>query len=1064
MDEKVFTQYYNKLNPKQREAVDTIEGPVMVVAGPGTGKTQILTLRIANLLRKTDTQPEQVLALTFTEAGVAAMRKRLFEIMGVAAYRVPIHTFHGFCNEVIQKFSSHFTVLIGSRPANEVDRITCLQKVFDATELTALASLRSPYHYVKKVLRAISLLKREAMTPDDLSARLDTETREITSASDYRHEKGAHKGKVKGEYLKREEEIVKMRELALLYEKYEAALTVEKLYDFDDMILAVVHALEDDEQLRLMVQEEYQYVLADEHQDANGAQNKVLELISSFHVSPNLFIVGDSKQAIYRFQGASLENFLYFQKRFPEAVLINLEENYRSTQTILDSAHHLITWPPGGQVHAESGLQSNSLEALLSRSKASRKESNLDPGLRRYDKPLETLLAKAGHEERKIRVTEYESTVAEAAAVAKEIRGHIAAGMPPEEIALFTRTNKELATYAQALVRENVAVSVETKEDVLDDPHIEKLLLLLRAACAVGDDGPLIVALHLDCFKIEELDIFLLAREAQRKHVSAWRLLKSGNSGSDLDPRFHGDDTNSGILVPKFVNFSAMQRVASLIAGWAKVGANEAPAVLVSTVATESGLLAQILGFPDAEAKLHKFEVLLAYIESYTRTHRHARLADLAQLLALLDEYNVLEARTKRGAVGKVQLMTAHRAKGLEYDVVYVANATEGNWSGGRSRTDFKIPGLVASTKEEEEADDRRLFFVALTRARHNLHVCFARARDDGGVLFPSRFLSEIPEDLLQRETVSERETLSDTVSIEARATLFATVVLPEQTQEQLKEFVRETLAERGLAVTGLNNYLSCPWKYFYRTLLRVPEPQTVPLMFGNAVHRTLRSYFDAYANKDEGGKDTLGTQLGHELEREAFTDKELIQAKAEGTAALEGYYDTYANSWPRAIRNEFAVDALIALPELELRLTGKLDKVEFLSESEVRVIDYKTGQPKSRNEIEGTTKNSEGDYKRQLVFYKLLLEGGERYNNTSYGMSSKVQPCLRMKTGVIDFVMPNKSGKYVREEFSIEEQEVVEVRAHIATMVQELTTLSFWDKRCGDAECGYCALRKLVM
>ena len=346
-DEKVFNELYAKLNKAQREAVDTIEGPVMVIAGPGTGKTQILTLRIANILRRTDTAPEQILALTFTEAGTSAMRTRLASVIGVRAYRVPIFTFHGFCNEIINRFPEYFPQILGSRPASELDRITIMQKVLDDTKLEHLASFRSPYHYVKPALRTISLLKREAIDPSALRARLDAEEKDILSAFDYRHEKGAHKGKVKGVYLEREMAVAKNRELAILFDGYEAGLAREKLYDFDDMIVTLVRKLEENEELRLILQEEYQYLLADEHQDANGAQNKVLELLSSFHQSPNLFIVGDEKQAIYRFQGASLENFLYFHRRFPEAKLIALEENYRSTQAVLDVAHKLI---PGEKV------------------------------------------------------------------------------------------------------------------------------------------------------------------------------------------------------------------------------------------------------------------------------------------------------------------------------------------------------------------------------------------------------------------------------------------------------------------------------------------------------------------------------------------------------------------------------------------------------------------------------------------------------------------------------------------------------------------------------------------
>ncbi|MBI3631912.1 MAG: UvrD-helicase domain-containing protein, partial [Candidatus Vogelbacteria bacterium] len=264
-DEK-FLESYKKLNTAQKEAVDTIDGPVMVVAGPGTGKTQILTLRIANILRQTDTRPEQILALTFTEAGASAMRARLASIISVTAYRVPIFTFHGFCNEVINRFPEFFPNLLGSRPASEVDKIIIMQEVFDGSQFEHLASFRSPYHYVKPSLKAISLLKREAIGPEELRARLDGEEKDIAGVLDYRHEKGVHKGKVRGVYLEKELAIAKNRELATLYESYEKGLAKKKLFDFDDMITTLVRGLETSEDLQLILQEEYQYLLADEHQ------------------------------------------------------------------------------------------------------------------------------------------------------------------------------------------------------------------------------------------------------------------------------------------------------------------------------------------------------------------------------------------------------------------------------------------------------------------------------------------------------------------------------------------------------------------------------------------------------------------------------------------------------------------------------------------------------------------------------------------------------------------------------------------------------------------------------
>ncbi|MBI3632015.1 MAG: ATP-dependent helicase, partial [Candidatus Vogelbacteria bacterium] len=767
----------------------------------------------------------------------------------------------------------------------------------------------------------------------------------------------------------------------------EKGLAKKKLFDFDDMITTLVRGLETSEDLQLILQEEYQYLLADEHQDANGAQNRVLELLSSFHDSPNLFIVGDDKQAIYRFQGASLDNFLYFHKRFPRAKRIDLADNYRSTQTVLDTAHKLISG---------RGVKLN---------------------------------ACAGHKEKEILVREYLGAEDEADAVANEVSEKIKAGVVPNEIAIFTRTNRELSVYSAALLRAGVPMSIETKEDVLDDTEIEKILILIKAAAQIGDDGALVKALHLDCFAIPELDIYLLARVAARTHSSIWMITQSLNELRQIRTQ----------------NPDEAVRVTNLISKWGKEGHNVSPAQLVSDIARESGIVSQMTKFGDAEIKLSKFAMLISYLENYTRSKRGARIDDLVDLLKLVDEYNMLEVDSRGIATDKVKLCTAHKSKGLEFDYVYIVGAVEGVWSGSRSHSDFKLPGIVAISKDDEEADDRRLFYVAMTRARKELVISHSTVRDDGRAILPTRFLGELSEDCIVKESYVEKPSVMDIVN------RLSPVVLPKKSEADIKKLVTEVLLDRGLAVTGLNNYLKCPWQYFYRTLLRIPEPQTVPLMFGNAVHRTMKVFFDTWANKKDMGKGALITNLESELERESFTEKELADANREGAEAIGGYYDSWYPNWSREIKSEFPVDVFISVGDLEIRLTGKLDKMEFMENGEVVVVDYKTGKPKSRNFIEGKTKEEgAGDYKRQLVYYKLLLDlfDGGKYS---------------MEEGILDFVMPDDRGKLHREEFLITKDEVHELRTEVERVLSEILSLSFWTKRCDDKKCEYCKLRETI-
>ena len=248
MSESLFESAYKRLNPAQKEAVDTVEGPVMVIAGPGTGKTQILTLRIANILRKTDTKPENILALTFTEAGARAMRERLHSYIGQASYRVNIHTFHEFAGTLIRTYPDAYDRAVGGRPASDLEKVSIIEEIIETGKVKSLRPHGNPSFYVKPIMSALALMKREYITPNafvDITKRQE----EQLNATPKLHEKGAHKGKVRSEYHKLEKELVKNRELLFVYRAYDALLTERNLYDFEDMIFETVEALQKNEDM-----------------------------------------------------------------------------------------------------------------------------------------------------------------------------------------------------------------------------------------------------------------------------------------------------------------------------------------------------------------------------------------------------------------------------------------------------------------------------------------------------------------------------------------------------------------------------------------------------------------------------------------------------------------------------------------------------------------------------------------------------------------------------------------------------------------------------------------------
>ena len=1030
----VFAQAYQKLNPAQKRAVDLIEGPVMVVAGPGTGKTQILTLRIANILRKTDSPPDAILALTFTESAVVSMRRRLAELIGSPAYAVTIATFHSFCNDIIQSYPEHFPRIIGATNISEVDQIELLAQAVRDLELEALKPFGDPAFYVRAILSAINKLKQEGIDPERFTDLVRREREAFDALEDKFHTKGRYTGRMKGDAQRFLKRLIKSEELVKVYAWYEEALTHERLYDYADMIGEVVRALRNDPDLLLMLQEQYLYMLVDEHQDTNNAQNALLELLASFHEQPNLFVVGDTKQAIFRFQGASLENFNYFKTRYPSAELVVLTSNYRSGQAVLDAADALL---PGE-------------EPLVAQSGAG----------------LHPAQQGTGRHAAQIEVAAYSGSDSETYGVAKEVAAMLERGTSPNEIAILYRDNRDAFPVAAMLERLGVPFQIESDQDVLADPEIRKLIVLLRAIAEFGDEEGFARALHIDFLEIPPLDISLLLAGANRKRVSLLALAKSPAALGEL-----------GLDDP-----DALHAAYRRIAAWSKAAKNLALLPLLEVVIRESGYLSHVLAQDDPAEQLDRLQgffreasglversrapagTLRSRASDGARGHRNTTLDDFLDYLTTLETHGILVRASRVSTLAKrVRLMTAHRSKGLEFENVIVIRAFDGHWGNKRRRDLLPLPtavyALADANPEEGSAldDERRLFYVALTRAKERVFITYAREGEGGREQLPSVFLEEIGRELVQHRDVSEGERDFG----EQRDILFAPRI---RSGADVRDpaFIRELFLKNGLSVTALNNFLQCPWKYFYRNLLRVPEAPSAHQMYGIAVHAALKVFSDAFTDTtraDDPDAAFLLAHFEHELNQQPLSEEAFTRALERGKAALTGYADRYAADWHRATVNEFTIRGILL--DEDIRLTGKLDKVELHDGGVVTVVDYKTGRRKSRNEIEGNTKASRGDIKRQLVFYRLLLD---RYDPPSPQASARQgSGKYRMRDGVIDFVEPDVHGNYRRESFIVTDEEVKELEAVVRDVAKQILAASFFDQRCGETDCKYCELRDFL-
>ena len=364
-----FNKVYTQLNEEQKLAVDAIEGPVMVIAGPGTGKTQILSARIGKILLETDTQPENILCLTYTDAGTLAMRKRLMNFIGPDAYKVHIHTFHSFCNDVIQNNLSYFDKN-NLDPLSDLEKSAFLKRLIDGFKKdNPLKRYRGDIYFdAGRIFSVFQVMKKEGFTPDFMQQKIDTYIESLSLREEYIYKKktkNANAGDLKQAAIDDEtDKMNRLKAAVAAYPVFQQIMDKEERYDFDDMILWVLRAFKNNENLLQKYQEQYLYVLVDEYQDTSGTQNNLVQLLISYWDAPNVFVVGDDDQSIYRFQGANVENMLGFAKHYEEEIMkIVLTQNYRSTQPILDVAKTIIEKNNERLINQISGLTKNLIAA-----------------------------------------------------------------------------------------------------------------------------------------------------------------------------------------------------------------------------------------------------------------------------------------------------------------------------------------------------------------------------------------------------------------------------------------------------------------------------------------------------------------------------------------------------------------------------------------------------------------------------------------------------------------------------------------------------------------------------
>lgn len=1111
-----FHTRYAKLNANQRQAVDYIHGSLLVIAGPGTGKTELLSMRTAQILRQTDTLPDSILCLTFTESGAANMRQRLRQIIGEDAYKIAIHTFHSFGTEIINQHREYFFHGADSQPADELTQYQIVTEILEGLDWRNPLSAKNngEFVYTSELIRVISEFKQSGLTPAELRAitadnqrviagiapdiqqvfatkiskktielfaplaekiaervgeRGATELSENTASSAPHHTNlpssitpyaqvlalsiahtaqeaidtnstkplTAWKNKwceknAAGEFVLKDFAASEKLSAAIdVYEAYGNVLAERSLFDYDDMILSVIQACESHPELRANLQEQFQFIMVDEFQDTNLAQLRLLFDLTGDEDNPNIMAVGDDDQAIFSFQGADVGNIQRFRQHYHDPKIIVLTDNYRSAADILTAARGVIT----------QGTD--------------RLENTID-GLSKQ------LTAHASGSGAQVQVQEFTSVSEERAGVARHIAELIKRGENPAHITVIARHHKELIELLPYLYRQNLTVNYERHDDILEQDIIQALDKLARVVTAIHQNNldtansllPEVIA-H-PAFGFSALDIWRLSLHAY-KNRQLWLESMLANSTFRAFGEWLLERAKD---VPNLPLEEQLDKLLGLEAGatpidsvqrlqperpqtpGAKRGVDRDGSGAYSNEEPSLNSLAAHYFSPEALAQ--NPDAYLTTLESL-RTLRQKlrdRATDATPMLADFLEFIDLHRSTKTRLThirpqasalgGAINLMTAHKAKGLEFPHVFVIGAIDSAWGEkvrSRSRL-IRYPANLQLQPAGASYDERlRLFFVAMTRAKTTLTMTYSQTNDAGSDTMIASFLTDhTPTIIPAADTPAAQITVAQT---DWSTRLSAPITA------ELKDVLAPTLETYKLSVTHLNNFLDVsrggPQNFLLNNLLRFPSAKNPAASYGTAIHASLQQLHNLLrADHRLPPTERILHYFRTSLESQHLPPDDFELYLDKGTAALTAFLDAKSSDFhdTELAELDFAHQGVIVGGA---RLTGKLDVADIDKNNKtIFVTDYKTGKPS--HSWKGTSdyeKIKLHKYRQQLMFYQLLVESSRDYGNFSF-------------TGArLQFVEPDmKTGDILSLEDTFSREELAEFARLIGVVWRRITAL----------------------
>lgn len=1006
-------------NTKQQEAIDILQGQVMLLAGPGTGKTFTIIHRIEKMLFS-GIDPRSILCLTFSDAAACEMKQRLVKKMGVIASSVDIHTYHSFCNDIIKAYPAQFSLGIGVRLITDTEKIAIMKECIDEADLEVFVPERADkYFNAKNFISYVERLKLQRISKENYLACINSNPtlmpriKELENEIYEREQRGENRNKGRySEIEKIKTNIEKAKELWTLYDLYTLKMINKNLIDFSDMINFVLTAFEEDEAFRKEVSNKYKYFLVDEYQDTNDLQNKIIFNLLDGNDEKNIFVVGDDDQIIFGFQGAKSDNIENFLTRFPETTVICLEENNRSTQSILDFSYAVITQD------------------------SSRLENNPKFKSKNISKKLTAKSQRIIEKDKKINRIQFGETLQEFNYIVEDIEKLVNSDFCPinsdgvkdlSQIAIIAKKRAELQSFAEMLKGKNIPFQIDEGKSIFSIRSTILIYFYLKAL-----NNHVLAADKL--FGLMVSEPFKLNLQDYNKILHEKQLLKKDISNDFISIMQRLDGWKNPEKIEEFLEtFSYLQEYST---------ANTLRNTIVELV-NRTGILEYF--YKTETSRIENLMGIKKIIAEATNFSNIDKTKGLNDFVEYLDEClkNEIDINLDKNSViqNAIQLTTFHGSKGREFEHVYLPNLISKNWEEFRMPGEYKLITDEVFSKEEEQAKKDaellKLLFVGITRAKHTLTLSFADM-NDGKPQQITKYLSKFSDYDFESSQINCDE---DDLTREFFRNISREVF---DNQRAFRDEIIERVEKIELSPSRLNDYLDCPRKFFYVKVLGidVEEADWDAANYGSVIHELLEN---AVKTAKQTGKypdiDEVLVNFSKGLDNKRFTSVAMKEKyEKQGEKTIKDYYPYFSQIPVERVEDiEFS---FTGITDCGNPVTGKIDRIEKNSDGTYELYDYKTGSPVSEKQV-GIGGTKEGYY-NQLCFYKYAFE--------------KFTGKKVSKTGLI-YVENHAKTVYK----TLGADDVKHVEELIKETFVKIKNLEFTPKKsANDEKCKFCAYKQL--